>query len=103
MPLTDAELLEADERLWRDWTRIREHPAEYARYEAAVDVDLTPPCFCTIPGTQTMGSLLLWGLRNLYSLVGSWGVAIMLLTRSAIHAKPLSISVIGTSASEKIK
>jgi len=53
---------------------------EYARYEAAVDVDLTPPCFCTIPGTQTMGSLLLWGLRNLYSLVGSWGVAIMLLT-----------------------
>lgn len=56
-----------------------EHP-EYERYAGVVDVDLAPPCFCTIPGTQTMGAVLLWGLRNLYGIVGSWGVAIMLLT-----------------------
>lgn len=53
---------------------------EYEMYDAVMDVDLTPVCPCTIPGATTMAAALLWGLRQLHGLVGSWGVAIMLLT-----------------------
>jgi len=52
----------------------------YERYDPVMEVDLTPVCPCTIPGATTMAQGLLWGLRQLHWLVGSWGVAIMLLT-----------------------
>ena len=54
---------------------------EYERYNAVMDVDLTPiGCFCDIPGAKFMSKTLLWGLRGLHGLVGSWGFAIVLLT-----------------------
>jgi YidC/Oxa1 family membrane protein insertase len=54
---------------------------DLARYQAVMDVDLSPAmCFCDIPGARFMAKALLSGLRGLHSLVGSWGLAIVLLT-----------------------
>jgi YidC/Oxa1 family membrane protein insertase len=54
---------------------------EYERYLPLMDFDLTPAgCFCDMPGARPMAQLLLWVLRRLHSLVGSWGLAIVLMT-----------------------
>lgn len=53
---------------------------EYERFDAVMDVDLTPMCFCQIPGARSMARFLLWILRGLHSVVGNWGFAIVLLT-----------------------
>lgn len=53
---------------------------EYERFDSLMDVDLTPVCFCDIPGARSMARFLLWILRGLHSLVGNWGFAIVLLT-----------------------
>ncbi len=57
-----------------------EHPQDYGRFEAIMDSDLTPACFCDLPGARPMARLLLWLLRGLHDIVGSWGFAIVLLT-----------------------
>ncbi len=53
---------------------------EYERYDVVMERDLQPMCPCSIPGAVFMASTLLWMLRLLEGIVGSWGVAIMLLT-----------------------
>ena len=40
---------------------------EYERYDAVMEVDLTPVCPCTIPGATLMATGLLWGLRQVLS------------------------------------
>jgi len=47
---------------------------------AVLDHDLEPICFCNPPFVQSIAQLLIWILRSFESLVGSWGVAIILLT-----------------------
>lgn len=57
-----------------------EDPA-YLRYQPVMDSDLSPiGCFCDIPGAKFMSKTLLSFLRGLHSIVGSWGVAIILMT-----------------------
>jgi YidC/Oxa1 family membrane protein insertase len=53
---------------------------EYERFDAVMDVDLSPQCFCSIPGARPMARFLLWILRGLHSLIGNWGFAIVVLT-----------------------
>jgi YidC/Oxa1 family membrane protein insertase len=53
---------------------------DYARFDAVLEHDLNPACFCNIPGAKPMARFLLWLLRRLHDLVGSWGIAIVLLT-----------------------
>ena len=54
---------------------------EYGRYQPVMDNDLVPiGCFCEIPGAKFMAKTLLNFLRFLESIVGSWGVAIILMT-----------------------
>lgn len=56
-----------------------EQPA-YAPFQAVMDVDLSPICFCDIPGARLMAKFLLWLLRTIEGAVGSLGVAIILMT-----------------------
>ncbi len=53
---------------------------EHARFDPIMDVDLEPPCCVTVPGGRFMASLLLKLLGWFHSVVGSWGVAIVMLT-----------------------
>ena len=47
----------------------------------ALDIDYTSQgCCCPIPGIAAIAKGLLWILKLFYSLVGNWGVAIILLT-----------------------
>lgn len=58
----------------------KEQP-EYENFRSALDADLAPVgCFCTIPGTATMAMVLLKGLSLFHSWLGSWPLAIVLLT-----------------------
>ncbi len=53
---------------------------EYERFEAIMDHDLTPPCFCTIPGATLMAGVLLKLLGFFQGIVVNWGAAIIMLT-----------------------
>ncbi|MEM7199440.1 MAG: membrane protein insertase YidC [Planctomycetota bacterium] len=56
-----------------------ENPA-YERFDAVMDTDLTAPCFCEVPGARSMSRFLLWLLRQLHSVIGNWGWAIVVMT-----------------------
>lgn len=52
---------------------------EYSRFEPVCDLDLDSGCPCA-PGAETLAKMLLWILKLFQSLVGNWGVAIIMLT-----------------------
>ncbi|RMH59166.1 MAG: membrane protein insertase YidC, partial [Bacteroidetes bacterium] len=61
-------------------TEVFEERPEYERFDAIMDYDLRPLCFCSVPGVRLLARTLLWGMRGLHSIVGNWGLAIVLLT-----------------------
>jgi YidC/Oxa1 family membrane protein insertase len=61
-------------------SRVFDERPEYAAFEAVMDSDLMPMCFCDIPGARHMARLLLWLMRLLESVFGNWGVAIVVMT-----------------------
>ncbi|MCC6671412.1 MAG: membrane protein insertase YidC [Planctomycetes bacterium] len=60
--------------------RVFGEDKDHERFAGIIEHDLNPGCFCTIPGSVTMGRVLLWLLNLFHDLVSSWGVAIMMLT-----------------------
>ncbi len=61
-------------------TSVFAENAEYERFGAIMDQDLTPVCCINIPGVRSLAKGLIWLLRLLQSSVGNWGVAIFVLT-----------------------
>jgi YidC/Oxa1 family membrane protein insertase len=61
--------------------RVFDGIAEQERFLPVMDVDLEPPCCgVSVPGGLAMAKALLKLLDWFHSLVGNWGVAIMMLT-----------------------
>jgi YidC/Oxa1 family membrane protein insertase len=60
--------------------RVFDERPEQARFLPIMDVDLEPPCCIAVPGGRLMAELLLKLLGTFQSLVGNWGIAIMMLT-----------------------
>lgn len=62
--------------------RVFGEQPEFARYLPIMDVDLEPPCCggIVVPGGRFMASTLLRLLGWFESVVGNWGIAIMMLT-----------------------
>lgn len=60
--------------------RVFDEQPEHARFLPIMDVDLEPPCCITVPGGRFMATLLLKLLGWFESVVGNWGIAIMMLT-----------------------
>lgn len=58
---------------------ILEDDADYARFLPVCDLDLATGCFCA-PGAEPLAKMLLWVLKLFQSLVGNWGIAIIILT-----------------------
>jgi len=56
-----------------------QNEAYHEPFQAIMDVDLEPMC-CGIPLVRPLAKGLLWLLRRFESFVGSWGIAIMMLT-----------------------
>lgn len=52
---------------------------QYVAFEPVCDLDLESGCYCA-PGASTLAKLLLWVLKLFHSIVGNWGVAIIMLT-----------------------
>jgi YidC/Oxa1 family membrane protein insertase len=60
--------------------RVFDEDPDYQRFAAIMEQDLTPPCFCTIPGAGFMAGVLLKLLGFFQGIVVSWGAAIIMLT-----------------------
>ena len=60
--------------------RVWSENPEYERFSEVIPNDLNSGCFCDPPGVRVIGGFLLWLLSAIYDIVGSWGVAIMILT-----------------------
>ncbi len=60
--------------------RVFNEEPEYQRFVAIMDTDLTPPCFCTIPGATFLAGVLLKLLSFFQGIVINWGGAIIMLT-----------------------
>lgn len=60
--------------------RVFDEQQEHARFLPIMDVDLEPPCCIVVPGARFIATTLLKLLGFFESLVGSWGIAIMMLT-----------------------
>lgn len=60
--------------------RVFDEAPEYQRFVAIMDTDLTPPCFCTIPGATFLAGVLLKLLSFFQGIVVNWGGAIIMLT-----------------------
>ncbi len=61
--------------------RVFDTLPEPERFAAAVDTDLASPCCgIEVPGGRTMAKGLLWLLGIFHDFIGSWGIAIMMLT-----------------------
>jgi YidC/Oxa1 family membrane protein insertase len=66
-PKDDRLFSAAEQAPLRDFTAIR-------------DIDLVPPCFCTIPGAVTMAKVLLWLMNLIHGFLPSWGLCIIVIT-----------------------
>lgn len=53
---------------------------DHVRFQPILDVDLDPPCCIAIPLGKQIAALLITLLGWFHSVVGNWGIAIMMLT-----------------------